>query len=177
MLYSLYNGIALFDIDGTLTSGTDNYGVVKDFLDKGYAVGINTAGMIYSMYNIQKFPWMPSNLFTFMKNTNFITFNNIASGIVAGKPNSYPKTLIETYKEKGMEYEECIGIAKGYAIIETSLNIGIYDMNKVVMFDDRINVLNGIKKYNNKINLYCAGENCSLKKKCNLNRKDTIRWN
>ena len=42
-----YKGICLFDVDDTLTLGTENYDVVQLCLDSGYAVGISTANPSY----------------------------------------------------------------------------------------------------------------------------------
>ena len=64
-LHNKYKGLVLFDIDDTLTTGLDNYNVVQYCIDEGWAVGICTAGSIYNMDNLKKYPynrWMPSNL-------------------------------------------------------------------------------------------------------------------
>ena len=45
----LYEGLILFDIDGTLTvnSKEQNYEIVDYCLNKNFAVGVTTAGSIY----------------------------------------------------------------------------------------------------------------------------------
>ena len=46
-------GVCLFDVDDTLTLGTDNYNVVQKCLDAGYAVGISTANPFYTPNTIK----------------------------------------------------------------------------------------------------------------------------
>ena len=41
-------------------------------LDKGYDMGIVTAGPMYTTDNIKYFSWMPDNLYNYLKSKNFI---------------------------------------------------------------------------------------------------------
>ena len=74
---SQFKGMCLFDIDDTLTTGTENEKVVQLCIDSGYAVGISTANPFYTPQTVRFFKWMPSNLYNFMLEHNFDTFNNV----------------------------------------------------------------------------------------------------
>ena len=62
-----WKGLCLFDIDGTLTSGVNNYESIDLCIKAGYAVGITTAGAMYTPDNLRSFEWMPQNLHVFMQ--------------------------------------------------------------------------------------------------------------
>jgi hypothetical protein len=148
-----YKGLCIFDIDQTLTTGTENYQVVQKCLDNNYAVGISTAGGMYKPENLPKFPWMPVNLYSFMKKIKFLTFNNVRNLIAAGEydPNGYK----EAFKIK-----QSWGWLKGYSLVETAKALNITDLKKVILFDNDPGYIKGCKQYNPDINVICSGEPC-----------------
>ena len=135
-----FKGICLFDIDGTLTDGRDNYNVVQKCINSGYAVGISTAGSMYKTTNIEYFPWMPTNLFNFMKNRNFDTFNNVNDSILCGKNslNEYNNLFVPN----GMSIW---GIRKALALEKTAKNLGITEPSKMIMFDNDPGYIDGMR--------------------------------
>ena len=92
-----YKGICLFDVDDTLTLGTENYDVVQLCLDAGYAVGISTANPSYTPTTIKSKNWMPTNLYNFMVQNKFNTFNNVSTFYLNGKIqiNEYIKRSVQ----------------------------------------------------------------------------------
>ena len=92
-----FKGLILFDIDGTLTTGIENEKVVDMCIKKGYAVGICTAGSMYKMENLKSFNWMPYNLWDFIRQHDDVTFNNVASNIIAGKKR--PSDILKTWNQ------------------------------------------------------------------------------
>ena len=152
-----YKGLCLFDIDGTLTDGTENEAVVQYCIDKGYAVGIVTAGSIYHPNNLLSYNWMPINLYNFMKKNNFNTFNNVASGILLGKHNLKSYSIALLSKPRNIFWA---GWLKGLALDETAK---LYKLlpNKIYIFDNDPDYLTGIKYYNNNFNCICAGMPCN----------------
>ena len=123
MLTSSYNGLVLFDIDGTLTHGTENEKVVQFFLDRNFAVGITTAGSMYTPDNLLQYSWMPENLYYFMLENNFDSFNNVGSMILCGRYNKNvynnsisrllpfiedTRTLMGAYKGVSLEKNGCL---------------------------------------------------------------------
>jgi hypothetical protein len=157
-----YIGLVLFDIDGTLSDGIENYEVVQYFLDRKYAVGISTAGRIYTPDNIKNYNWMPENLYKFMLKHKFNTFNNVSSNIICGKYNSEIFNIKNNIDNIDNIYEK-IGYLKGITLYETSK---IYKItNKIFLLDNDpsyikgINIYNNI--YNNKYKIICAGKPCS----------------
>lgn len=153
-----YKGLCLFDIDGTLTTGTENEKVVQYCIDNGYAVGIATAGAIYNPGNLMSFEWMPKNLYQFMRNNNFNTFNNVASGVLKGVHNSaaYTKTL--SRKPNDVFWP---GWFKGLALERTGKLYGIKDPSHLILFDNDPSFLNGVKQYNSNLTVICGGSPCS----------------
>jgi hydroxymethylpyrimidine pyrophosphatase-like HAD family hydrolase len=153
-----YKGICLFDIDGTLTTCKENEQVVQYCIDKGYAVGIATAGSIYNQSNISSFNWMPKNLYEFMKKNNFDTFNNVASGILAGRYNyaEYTKTLDN--KPYNIFWP---GWLKGVALENAGRIYKIKNPKKLILFDNDPNFINGVRHYNKNLNVICAGMPCN----------------
>ena len=157
-----YNGLVLFDIDGTLSDGIENYEVVQYFLDRNYAVGISTAGKIYTTDNIKNYNWMPENLYNFMLKHNFNTFNNVSSNIICGKYNSdifNIKKNIDNIDNIDNIYEK-IGYLKGITLYETAKIYKITN-NKIFLLDNDPNYIKGINIYNNKYKNICAGKPCS----------------
>ena len=153
-----YKGLCLFDIDGTLTTGTENEKVVQYCIDKGYAVGIATAGAIYNPSNLMNFKWMPRNLYEFMSSHNFDTFNNVASGVLKGVHNSaaYTKTLSD--KPPNIFWP---GWFKGLALESTGKAYGITDTNNLILFDNDPSFITGVKHYNSNLRVVCAGMPCN----------------
>ena len=69
-LKHVYKGLVLFDLDGTLAvEDNENEAIVQACLDNNFAVGISTAGSIYTMNNLLSYGWMPRNLYNFIKNS------------------------------------------------------------------------------------------------------------
>lgn len=153
-----YKGLCLFDIDGTLTTGRDNERVVQYCLDRGYAVGIATAGGIYRPSNLMSYPWMPRNLYEFMARNNFNTFNNVASGILLGRhdKDAYNDTL--RYKPPHVFWP---GWFKGLALERTGKLYGIDDPSQLILFDNDPSFLKGVKHYNGNLTGVCAGMPCN----------------
>lgn len=153
-----YEGICLFDIDGTLTTGKDNYNVVQTCLDKGYAVGISTAGSMYQPDNInsaQFASWMPTNLYNFMKKRNFDTFNNVASNMLCGKDAKAEYTNLFVPNDIWIW-----GIRKALALEKTAKNLGITNPCRMIMFDNDNNYLDGMRYVNPNFTLVCSGDPC-----------------
>ena len=153
-----YKGLCLFDIDGTLTTGTENEKVVQYCIDKGYAVGIATAGAMYNPGNLMNFEWMPRNLYEFMSNNNFDTFNNVASGVLQGIHNSavYTKTLRD--KPPHIFWP---GWFKGIALESTGRAYGIKDPHNLILFDNDPSFISGVNQYNSDLRVVCAGMPCN----------------
>lgn len=153
-----YKGLCLFDIDGTLTTGRENEKVVQYCLDKGYAVGIATAGKIYTPSNLMNYDWMPRNLYDFMKRNNFDTFNNVASGILTGHYNSaaYTKTL-----ENKPDDVFWPGWFKGLALERSGMLYGISEPSQLILFDNDPDFLMGVRHYNSNLRVICAGMPCN----------------
>jgi len=152
----MYKGLCLFDIDGTLTTGKDNEKVIDMCLKAGYAVGISTAGAGYTPNNLLSFPWMPKNLYNFMKEHNFNTFNNVASNILVGKydPLGY-KFIKDNYFDHSVW-----GILKGHSLSKTAAKYNIKDPTKMILFDNDPEFIKGVKKYNKDMQVLCAGKPC-----------------
>lgn len=152
-----FKGLCLFDIDDTLSTGKDNYNVVKLCLDSGFAVGVCTAGGYWMPNTLKNKPWFPSNLYNFMEEHNFNTFNNVARGYLMGKYNL--DDYINNDKIKPLN----IGIPgwrKGFALYENAKMLGIKDPKRMLIFDDQDSFLDGILTYNQKFNAICAGYTC-----------------
>ena len=160
-----YKGICLFDVDDTLTLGTENYDVVQLCLDAGYAVGISTANPSYTPTTIKSKNWMPTNLYNFMVQNKFNTFNNVSTFYLNGKIQ-----INEYIKNQPSEYT--IGWRKGLSLISTAKLYGITDPNKMILFDDNRDYLKGILSYNNKVKAVCSGPDCGG----SLNRETVIRF-
>ena len=152
-----FKGLCLFDIDGTLTTGIDNSKSIDICLNNDWAVGISTAGAMYKPENLMSFSWMPLNLFKFMKKYNFVTFNNVARGIYAGKYSSIIKTQSNLDKMGHKKW----GILKGYSLIESAkyLNLEINKEN-LILFDNDPLFLKGLS-YQKGARGVCAGHPCS----------------
>jgi hypothetical protein len=155
-----YKGICLFDIDGTLTTGINNYKSVDICLRAGYAVGISTAGSVYTSKNIKNFYWMPDNLYTFMRDRNFDTFNNVGSGVLGGvyNPKAY-KNIKDLYNDQHIVW----GLLKGLSLENTANKYKIKDPKKMIMFDNDPSFLKGLSIYNSNFTLICAGSPCGIK--------------
>jgi hypothetical protein len=150
-------GICLFDVDETLTLGTDNYNVVQKCLDSGYAVGISTANPSYTPETIKDYKWMPQNLYDFMVQNQFDTFNNVSTFYLNGK---IQKKVYEKEKIPLGRYISILGWRKGLSLLSTAKLYGITDPNKMLLFDDNKDFLSGILNYNNKVKAVCSGPDC-----------------
>lgn len=88
----LAKGIVFFDIDGTLTNIniSEKEDIIQYCLSHGYAVGIMTASSRIPSHicnkDIPLHEWMPETLCSFMKETDYLTFNS--STVVAGMNSS-----------------------------------------------------------------------------------------
>lgn len=154
-----YNGLVLFDIDGTLTpnSRKHNENVVDVCIKNNWAVGICTAGGIYHMNNLMSYAWMPRNLYDFMREHNDITFNNVSSGFLMGKLNGDAYNNLE---DQSLDFIEKFGFRKGFALKHTGKKLGIKDSRRLILCDDLTAFINGVLKYDKNLNTVCAGENC-----------------
>ena len=150
-----YQGIVLFDIDGTLTTGSENEKVVQYFLNKGYAVGISTSGSLYTPENLKDFDWMPDNLYNFMKKNNFNTFNNVGSDIVIGKYN--PSAYKIPFR---MNNHLAFGWKKAISMAKTAQLYRITNPANIVLLDNDPIFIMGVNAYNSDYTTICAGEPC-----------------
>jgi len=158
-----YNGVVLFDVDGTLRGKTltNNYHTVQTCLDKGFAVGISTANGRYTPETAHMFlsDWLPQNLYDFMKDTNWITFNSIQGNILVGKKISSYSNIpeIKNIKTNNGTY---YGYCKGYSLALSGKILGITDPSHMIICDDDSEFIKGIFQYNPKFNVVCAGAIC-----------------
>lgn len=148
-----YKGLVLFDIDGTLTSNNafDNYSIVQACIDNSFAVGICTAGSVYSMENILSYNWMPRNLYDFILKEDKITFNNVGSKILLGKPNEL------SYSKLSNQHP---GFLKGFALEKTANAFGITNPKCMILCDDDIGFIQHFSQYNPNLNVVCSGVSC-----------------
>lgn len=148
-----YKGLVLFDIDGTLTSNTaqNNYSIVQACIDNSFAVGICTAGSVYSMENILSYNWMPRNLYDFIQKEDKITFNNVGSKILLGKPNEL------LYSKLSNQHP---GFLKGFALEKTANALGITSPKCMILCDDDIGYIEHFRQYNPNLNVVCSGVSC-----------------
>lgn len=150
-----YKGLVLFDIDGTLRSGNTvetNYSIVQACIDNSFAVGICTAGSIYSMDNILSYTeWMPQNLYDFIIKHDNVTFNNVGSKILMGKPDD------ESYSELPDQHP---GFLKGFALEKTANGLGITNPNCMILCDDDSDYITHFLSYNPNLNVVCSGVSC-----------------
>ena len=148
-----YKGLVLFDIDGTLTSNSaeNNYSIVQACIDNSFAVGICTAGSVYSMENILSYNWMPKNLYDFIVQENMITFNNVGSKILMGKPNEL------SYSKLSNQHP---GFLKGFALEKTANALGITSPKCMILCDDDIGYIEHFLHYNPNLNVVSSGVSC-----------------
>jgi hypothetical protein len=156
-LKKTWTGLCLFDIDGTLTTGTDNKRSIDICLQAGYAVGITTAGAMYTPENLLSFSWMPRNLYLFMKHHGFITFNNVASGVLSGK---YNPAAYQDIKDLFNGQHVMWGVLKGRSLINTAKLYDITNPKQMILFDNDPGFLKGLSIYNPEIVGVCAGKPC-----------------
>lgn len=152
-----FNGLVLFDVDGTLTTGKNNEEVVQLCLDKGWAVGICTAGRIYSMDNLLTYEWMPKNLYEFIKMNDNITFNNVASGILAGKLDIQNYNSVYAKTPYGIDKW---GYLKGFALKYTGNLLGILDSSRLILCDDLKVFMSSALMYDPDLIMICSGSDC-----------------
>jgi hypothetical protein len=144
-------GICYFDIDGTLTHMQGNgEEIIQECIDKGFAVGIVTAsGRTPEMVcegDRSKVPWMPDNLCKYMNNNDFITYNSKRN--LSGTP-------FNGYKNNNH------GFIKGFQMSYTRDQhfAGVPD-KCLVLFDNDISYIKGVKKYNPNLEVQCASPEC-----------------
>ena len=152
---NLYKGLVLFDIDGTLTTGKENFEVVQYCLDKNYAVGISTAGGIYTMENLKSFKWMPTNLYDFIVKNNNSTFNNVRSGYINGKLD---KKIYEKNYNENIDFFENLGYAKGLSMDITAKNLKLQNSPNLILCDDLNQFIKGYLKYNKNYKYVFCGD-------------------
>jgi hypothetical protein len=155
-----YKGLVLFDIDGTLTTGKENYAVVKYCIDNNYAVGISTAGGIYNMKNLQHYKWMPKNLLTFIKNNKNVTFNNVRSGYLAGEYN--PDIYSKIYRKFNSYTLEQYGYAKGLSMYHTMKALKLSKESKLILCDDLKEFIEGYLMFDKTYQYVYCGDNNGL---------------
>ena len=148
-----YKGLVLFDIDGTLTSNTaqDNYSIVQACIDNSFAVGICTAGSVYSMQNILSYNWMPKNLYDFIVKEDKITFNNVGSKILLGKLD------VLSYSKLSDQHP---GFLKGFALEKSANALGITNPKCMILCDDDTGYIKHFLSYNSNLNVVCSGVSC-----------------
>ena len=156
-----FKGLVLFDIDGTLSDGTyeDNFQTVNYCLRSGYAVGICTAGSVYTPENLPQFSWMPENLVQFMIQTRNKTFNNVARGYICNTDSRDRLRDMQSILRKCGIYvapPEMIGYVKGYAAAVTG---GIFKIptERIYLLDNDIDVLKGFKNFDKRMTGVPAG--------------------
>jgi hypothetical protein len=154
---SKYKGLCLFDVDGTLSTGQDNYAVVQTCIDAGFAVGVSTAGMVWMPDTLIKQKWFPSNLYDFMLKRNFDTFNNVAGYYLMGKKDS--QAFLDVNKRLPPNINVA-GWRKGFVMEQNAKMLGITNPKCIIMFDDQSSFIEGILAYNKNYNTACSGENC-----------------
>lgn len=152
-----FKGMCLFDIDDTLTTGTENEKVVQLCIDSGYAVGISTANPFYTPQTVRFFKWMPSNLYNFMLEHNFDTFNNVSTWYLNGKVNRKSYNHIDSYIPEGVNI---YGWRKGFSLISSSNLYGIKNSNNMILFDDNRDYIEGIKRFAPNVKVICSGRDC-----------------
>ncbi len=148
-----YKGLVLFDIDGTLNSNTaqNNYLIVQACIDNSFAVGICTAGSVYSMENLLSYNWMPKNLYDFIIKEDKITFNNVGSKILLGKPNEL------SYSNLSNQHP---GFLKGFALEKTGKALGITNPKYMILCDDDSGFIQNFLEYNPDLTVVCSGVSC-----------------
>jgi hypothetical protein len=149
----IYKGLVLFDIDGTLTQNSSdvNFEIVQYCIDNNFAVGICTAGPIYNMNNLLTYNWMPQNLYDFIIKNSNITFNNVGSQVLIGKPNSSEYLKLPNKNP---------GYLKGFALETTAKAIGISNQKCMILCDDDKGFIRDALSYNKNLNIVCSGQNC-----------------
>ena len=153
-------GICYFDIDGTLTtSQQDQNDLVKQCLDNNFAVGIVTASgrTIDHICDGNKpiVPWMPSKICEQFNKNNGKMYNSLR--VLAGT---------SLYKEIPKDYpvNSSPGYIKGYSMTYGRDKFYPNVPDKcVVLFDDQPSFLEGVKKFNPKLETQCANTDCGLK--------------
>jgi hypothetical protein len=160
-----YEGLILFDIDGTLTTNSkeDNHDIVNFCLTNNYAVGISTAGSIYSMNNLLTYPWMPKNLYDFIIDNNNVTFNNVRSHILCGRYNYEPFGKIYGNVNQKFDLTK-FGYAKAFTMLKTAEALNIKDPTKLILVDDSLAFLQGYRNFNKNYNFVDCSKGLSLDK-------------
>lgn len=150
-------GICYFDIDGTLTTANgDRDAIMRECLDNNFAIGIITASnrKIEDVCDgdVPRENWMPKLLCEQFNKNGGKMYNS--TRVVAGNTN-FPV---------GYPYNKDQGYIKGFDMDNgrNSFYPNIPD-KCVVLFDDQLGVLNGVKTYNSNFQTQCANTACGLK--------------
>lgn len=159
-------GLVLFDIDGTLSTGTQNEAVVQYFLDNKYAVGISTANSSYTIENIHTISCIPNNLYNFMRFHHFSTFNNVGNGILRGEQNPFVygiQNLVYTHLYGGKTYNigHHLGYLKGMTLQKTAMIYNITDPHFMILIDNDPDYISGCLDYNNCFTVIAGGKPAS----------------
>jgi hypothetical protein len=159
--------VILFDIDGTLTDQPEyeNEQIIEFCLVNDIAVGVCTAGGVYQPNNIDRFDWCPKNLYKYMKDTDFVTFNNVGEGgqLLLGKPAA---KLYSNAMSQIPPNTNPYGWMKGFVMFKTLEHFNIKNNKNVILLDNDKHYLNGVKKFNNSYNRICVNKTC---KKLDIN--------
>ena len=154
------NKVILFDIDGTLTDQPDyeNEKIIEYCLVNNVAIGICTAGSVYQPDNIDRFDWCPQNLYQYLKNTNFRTFNNVGPGgeLLNGKDAA--KIYNNVLKKLPPDTNQ-YGWLKGFVMSKTIEQFDIPAKNVILLDDDR-HYIDGVKQFNRSHNVICVNKTC-----------------
>jgi len=157
------NGMCYFDIDDTLkTSISDADSIMNECLNNNFDIGIITAsnrsinhicnGISAGGLESGSNRWMSSLLCKHFKDTNNLTFNS--STILAGRQT--PMYLpIDTPEPFRTGYIKGVAMAYGKDLLYPYM-----DDKCVVLFDDDPNYIEGVKLYNNNLEVQCANYAC-----------------
>jgi len=160
--FKKYNGLVLFDIDGTLTPNSANYNflLVQTCINENFAVGICTANRRYSMKNILTFDWMPINLYNFISKQKNITFNNVSNQVLMGETTEQYFKLLNQHP----------GYLKGFALEKTANTLGIINPSCMILCDDDNGYIEYALKYKSDINIV----NCGIERLNTQNLKSAM---
>ena len=101
---------------------------------------------------------MPKNLYNFMAENKFNTFNNVASGILTGTHDSAAYASALRNKPPNIFWA---GWFKGLALKRTGLVYGITDSSSLILFDNDLSYLVGVRHYDRSLRVVCAGMPCN----------------
>lgn len=187
-----FSGIVFFDIDGTLTKvdSKQKESLIEYCLSHNFAVGIMTASSRkpYHLCNIDNhlslYEWMPSKLCTFLKDTNYITYNSheICAGMTKHN-DRYPihihdRNLSNISIELVGTNVLIPGIRKGFQM-KYIQHITQFDSAKIILIDNDPLYIFGAKCVFPNGTFVCLGvKECELNDNCHADIcTDTISVN